>query len=192
MNYQKIHDNIINQAKNRILNGYSERHHIIPRCMSGTNDKNNLVRLTPEEHYVVHQLLVKIYPNEPKLAMATFRLTHKSSKMFHNNKLYGWLKRKHAKAMSKIKTGTTLSKSHRQSISKALSGIPKTPEHVANMRKNHADNHWFRHNQKAKDAISKKNKGRIKPEAECKKLSIARTKWWKEKKEKENAQSIMA
>jgi hypothetical protein len=62
MNYKKIYDNLISKGRNRVLNCYVERHHIIPKCMGGTDDEENLVELTPEEHYVAHQLLVKIYP----------------------------------------------------------------------------------------------------------------------------------
>ena len=41
MNYQKIYDNIVNRGKNRTINTYTESHHIIPRCMGGSNDKDN-------------------------------------------------------------------------------------------------------------------------------------------------------
>ena len=53
MNYKRIHNNIIERAKNRTLKGYKERHHIVPRCMGGTDEPENLVELTPEEHFVV-------------------------------------------------------------------------------------------------------------------------------------------
>ena len=33
MNYQRIHDSIIAKAHNQKLLGYSEKHHIIPKCM---------------------------------------------------------------------------------------------------------------------------------------------------------------
>ena len=46
MNYEKIYNQIILRAKSRELNCYVERHHVIPKCMGGTNDKDNLVKLT--------------------------------------------------------------------------------------------------------------------------------------------------
>lgn len=64
-------------------------HHIIPKCIGGTNDRNNIVALTPEEHYVAHQLLVKIHPTNDKLIFAAHRMGTS------NNKLYGWLRRAH-------------------------------------------------------------------------------------------------
>ena len=51
MDYKKIHDKIIERAKNRKLEGYVEKHHIIPKCMNGTNEPNNLVDLTAREHF---------------------------------------------------------------------------------------------------------------------------------------------
>ena len=92
MNYQKHYDTLINRAKNRLLEGYSERHHIIPRCMGGTNRKDNLVALTAEEHYVAHQLLVKMYPDNDKLIYAAKIMTISGSDNIRNNKLYDWLK----------------------------------------------------------------------------------------------------
>ena len=62
MNYITIYNNLIQRASNRLLDGYKERHHIIPRCLGGNNTKENLVDLTPEEHYIAHLLLIKIYP----------------------------------------------------------------------------------------------------------------------------------
>jgi len=70
MNWRKIHDQIINRAKNRLLEGYSERHHITPKCMGGTNDKENLVHLTAKEHFIIHKILVELYPNERGLVYA--------------------------------------------------------------------------------------------------------------------------
>ena len=89
MNYQKIYERIIGRAKERTLNCYKERHHITPRCLGGQDDVSNLVDLTPEEHYLAHQLLVKIHPNNPKLVYALVKM---SGNRFCNNKLYGWIK----------------------------------------------------------------------------------------------------
>lgn len=74
MNYQKIHDQIIERAKteNRKKGSdvYYERHHIVPRCMNGTDDDENLVLLTAREHFIIHKLLCEIYPNNRKLLFA--------------------------------------------------------------------------------------------------------------------------
>ena len=69
MNYQKIYDSIVGRAKSRglnkkLLNYYTEKHHIIPKCINGTNDVNNLALLTGREHYLCHWLLIKIHNNK--------------------------------------------------------------------------------------------------------------------------------
>jgi hypothetical protein len=72
-----------------------ERHHIVPRCIGGTDERSNLVDLTPEEHYVAHQLLVKMYPDVDSLVYAANKMTVSSKTLKRNNKRYGWLKRKY-------------------------------------------------------------------------------------------------
>jgi hypothetical protein len=41
---------------------YYEVHHIIPKCMGGGNEKENLTTLTAREHFIAHWLLARIYP----------------------------------------------------------------------------------------------------------------------------------
>lgn len=94
MNYKNIYNSLVIRGKSRTLTGYKERHHIVPRCLGGNDDLSNLVDLTPEEHFVAHQLLVKMYPSNAKLIFATKMLTVSSGNVKRNNKMYGWLKRK--------------------------------------------------------------------------------------------------
>jgi hypothetical protein len=53
-----------------VLDGYTERHHIVPRCLGGNDTIDNIVLLTAREHFIVHKLLCRIYPNENKLFFA--------------------------------------------------------------------------------------------------------------------------
>jgi predicted HTH domain antitoxin len=101
MNYQKIYANLVARGKNRVLSSYKERHHIIPKCLGGSNSAENLVDLTPEEHYLAHQLLVKIYNNNHALVKAAAMMICNRP----SNKLYGWLRRKHSLAMSNCQAG---------------------------------------------------------------------------------------
>jgi len=74
MDYQKIYNQIINKAKqeNRQKGNvvYYERHHIVPKCLGGTEDKKNLVLLTAREHFIAHKLLCEIHPGDNKLFFA--------------------------------------------------------------------------------------------------------------------------
>jgi hypothetical protein len=95
MDYQKHYNLLIDRARGRTLSGYGEWHHILPKCMGGSDNKDNLVFLTPEEHFVAHQLLIKVYPTHIGLARAAYMLTvNKPGQNRNNNKLYGWIKRK--------------------------------------------------------------------------------------------------
>lgn len=96
MNYLNIYNLLIEKGLNRdndksLLTYYTETHHIIPRCMGGTDDKTNLVLLTPEEHFTAHLLLFKIY-RLPKLALAIRMMCYSSDRTRLNNKMYGWIK----------------------------------------------------------------------------------------------------
>lgn len=101
MDYKKIYNNLVLRAKNRLTEGYTETHHIVPRCMGGSDDSDNLVRLTPEEHYVAHQLLVKMYQSNHALVRAAQMMIPNRP----SNKLYGWLRRKFAEAQSESQQG---------------------------------------------------------------------------------------
>ena len=102
MNYTKIYNQLIERAQTRELNDYTEKHHIVPRCLGGSDEAANLVALTPEEHYVAHQLLVKMHPGNRALLHAAVMMQRGRQ----NNKLYGWLRRKFSAQRSKDTTGS--------------------------------------------------------------------------------------
>jgi len=101
MDYKKHYDLLIERARTRQLTGYVERHHVVPRCIGGTDETSNLVELTPEEHYVAHQLLIKIYPDVDGLVYAANKMTVSSKTVKRNNKRYGWLKRRYQRICKK-------------------------------------------------------------------------------------------
>ena len=101
MNYNIHYQNLINRSKNRNIDGYKERHHIIPKCMGGTDSEDNLVDLTPEEHYVAHQLLIKIYPKNKKLINAAVMMIANRP----SNKIYGWIRRKFRNRQCELQSG---------------------------------------------------------------------------------------
>lgn len=119
MNYTLHYNFLVERAKKRNCNNidYIEKHHILPRCMGGTDEKSNLVKLTAREHFVAHQLLVKIYPNVPGLVYALVKMS--AGKGYHkgriNNRLYEWIKRKNNKLKSESKRGKPWTENRRKS-----------------------------------------------------------------------------
>lgn len=73
MNYQKIYDNIINKRTKEKPEGYVEVHHILPKCLGGSDDTENLVALTAREHFIAHWLLSKIHKSS-SLSYAFLRM----------------------------------------------------------------------------------------------------------------------
>lgn len=66
MNYAAIYQAFIEdrRAKEPALKAarkYVERHHIVPRSQGGTDEAENLVSVTPEDHYFAHLLLAHIH-----------------------------------------------------------------------------------------------------------------------------------
>jgi hypothetical protein len=80
MNYQKIYNSLIQNRINNEPEGYSEKHHIVPRCLGGSDDDDNLVRLTAKEHYMAHRLLCKIYDDNYKLKLALTMMNTSTTK----------------------------------------------------------------------------------------------------------------
>ena len=78
---------------------YTEKHHILPKCMGGKNDKSNLVRMPAREHIMAHILLFFSFPFIVGLAYAFTCMTSCS----RNNKRTKETKRFSTKLLAKIK-----------------------------------------------------------------------------------------
>lgn len=146
--YKSHYEKLINRAKTRVIEGYVEKHHIVPKCLGGSNDKSNLVKISAEEHYVAHQLLVKMFPENKKLIYAANMMCvgKDSDCKRPHNKQYKWLKLKvselhksyrasdetKAKIGAKSK-GRIFSKEAKLKISEAGKGRKVKPEHRAKL-----------------------------------------------------------
>lgn len=71
LTYKGFINNII-QTRGRFAcgNEYHERHHILPKCMGGNNEKSNLIDLYAREHFIAHKLLALENPDNDKLVHA--------------------------------------------------------------------------------------------------------------------------
>jgi len=97
MDYKSIYFNLIEsrRAKN-IKNG--EKHHIKPLCLGGTNDENNIVKLTYKEHFIAHKLLFLFTEGKDKMKMGY--ALHRMSFVNNKNQKY---RIKNGKDFNKIK-----------------------------------------------------------------------------------------
>lgn len=125
MNYRYHYDKLSGRAKTRTLSCYSERHHVVPRCMGGADNPGNVVRLTAREHYVAHQLLAKIYPEVKGLVWAAIRQARNAP----SSRAYGWLKERQAQIVGDARRGKPISQEHREKLCKSRCGTRNSAEH---------------------------------------------------------------
>ncbi len=90
--YKKWYDDLIQNAKARVLIDQFESHHVVPRSLGGSDSPENLVNLTLREHYIAHLLLSKIYKGNDAIkmaqALAMMSGKHLKNKSRFNSKKY--------------------------------------------------------------------------------------------------------
>ena len=140
MDYARIYSQLMHRGKLRVcVDGYSERHHILPRCMGGSNDSSNLVALTAREHFLAHMLLGKIHggvlwhavtimSDDGRINSRLFDIARKglSTRMLGNTNTLGRkapdFERQHMSAIRKGKPGRKQSEATKQKIREANLG----------------------------------------------------------------------
>jgi hypothetical protein len=124
--YTKLYYQIITPTLNRELNTYKELHHIIPRSLGGTDEKDNLTYLTAREHFICHWLLVKMTEGQARskmiYALQGMRAQNNSQQRYETkitSRVYEHYRIEHARIHSETMKG-------RPAWNK---GIPQTEEH---------------------------------------------------------------
>lgn len=136
------------RAAKKIL-GYTEKHHIIPKSLGGSDDPSNLVWLTAAEHLQLHLLLINMIEEKDlirKMYSAVIRMCNPQSKtqqrIFNSN--YDDLRKECAKMHSdymKIKHSGSknpfFNKKHSEESKKLISlggkGLKRTNETRKNL-----------------------------------------------------------
>lgn len=111
------------KAKNRIIDCYTEKHHIFPRSIFGEN--KTIVKLTAREHFIAHLLLWKHYKkrygNKHKnticMALAINGMIYgQNCDRKINSHLFQLLRKEAAKAISIKNKGIQKTETHRENI----------------------------------------------------------------------------
>ncbi len=166
MDYGQIYSDLIERGLTRTLGDgvYVEKHHVWPKCMGGPDEASNLVKLTPEEHFLAHQLLVKMFPDNKKLVFACTAMSMDKNGRRINNKIYGWIKKriKHSeetkRKMSQSKRN--MSEETRRNMSQAAKGKIRGP-HSEEARRNMSQAATGRkHSEETLQKLSKAKKGK--------------------------------
>ena len=107
MKYKIIYDKIIQNRQANPVDGYTENHHIKPRCLGG----KETVALTAREHFICHYLLAKMYDNGTN---EWYKLNHAFMMMkcvsleqprYFNSKMYEELRVNFSEVMSRTQLG---------------------------------------------------------------------------------------
>ena len=104
--YTKWYFELMDKAKDmpKIKGEYYEKHHILPKSLGGSNDKENLVFLSAREHFLSHLMLVRMaHFTYAKMKMQKaahfFIANHRHNNLKINCNTYGLLKKQHSEAM---------------------------------------------------------------------------------------------
>jgi hypothetical protein len=143
--YTKWYNQITDRARGRIIDDYTESHHIIPESLDGPDTAENLVDLTAREHFICHWLLVKMTTGEDHWKMVNALRMMKAEKLgqkrYHTKitaRVYESLKSEYAKLQSERirgKNNPMWGKTHteeaRRAISEKNTGKKLTEEQIA-------------------------------------------------------------
>ena len=181
MDYKRIYNEIVQNAKNENRSKkdrYYENHHIIPKSLGGIDEPENLVLLTPREHFICHCLLPKFTngKDKSKMIFALNGMKRKSkgqdryinARLFENNKL------KCKEELSKRMIGKVSGKNN------PMYG-KSTSKYVKEFWDN-ADEEWKEKRNKAVSLGTKKAMDNISPEKKkemLRKQSISQKQWGK-------------
>jgi len=167
------YNKFINYCRNTNKDGYTEKHHIIPKSMGGLDISDNIIILTGREHFIAHVLLWKSYRNkQTNCALWSMRMNSSGKRIFKiNSKTYSLLKEEHSAIQScKMKLDNPMfHKSTKNKISQSRTGS-KTSEQtklkMSNIRKG------IKKSEETKRKMSESSKGKPKSEQHKKSMSI--------------------
>ena len=155
--YSQVYYSIVERAKSREKNGYTETHHILPRSMGGSDEDSNLVNLTAREHFICHLLLPKMTEGENYYKMI-YAYVMMSGRKIYGSRKYEFYRKECARINSELRSGK----------GNGMWGVDRSGEKNTFYGKQHSD--------ETKRKISKNRKG--------KNLGKCNNKWLPDAREK--------
>ena len=185
MTYDEFIQNILDtRGRFGIPDGeYKERHHIVPKCLGGTNNRDNLVDLYAREHYEAHRLLAEENPDNRGLQVAWFNMSMVSNER-HQRCIIGAEEFERARmACSKAMSGEgnpmfgvhlTGEKASRYGKLFSEESKKKISEHHADVSGSNNPMYGKSHTEETREKISKKNKGKKRTKEQRLSMSLAK------------------
>lgn len=143
MDYQKHYEQLIAKHGSQDKpEGYSERHHILPDSMGGSDDASNLAYLSAKAHFVAHHLLWRWHRNrsmayafsmmcniDPSKGKGRYKpsaTVYAEAKRAASETRKGWNPSPETRQRMSEGHPDTLSESHSKAISVALTGLKRS------------------------------------------------------------------
>ena len=137
--YEDFINNILEtRGRNGCGDEYHETHHIVPKCMDGSNDKENLIDLFAREHFEAHRLLALENPDVQGLVYAWWAMSVQTNEY--------------------TKERYRITEEEYEEVRKAYSKIASI-----NMRGNNHPMYGKCHTDESREKMSKSHKGKISP-----------------------------
>jgi len=143
--YTKWYYELIDKSRYQSIDGYKERHHIIPRSLGGSDKRDNIVALTARQHFIAHLLLSKMCDNpehKKSMSYALWNMVNRDSGRRTTSYQYDRLRKNHAEFLSESLKGEANpmygkhhSLDHRQKISATSKGHKKPESHKQKLSK---------------------------------------------------------
>lgn len=111
--YEKWYAALTKRGQIRIIDDYTENHHILPESLGGQDTPDNITILTAREHFICHWLLTKIYATGDEHwkmlnAIRIMRAENKNQKRYNTkitSRVYAKLKEEYSNLQSKRVSG---------------------------------------------------------------------------------------
>lgn len=154
---------LIENMSTRKFEGYTEKHHILPRSMFPNliKDDRNIIIVPARVHFILHYLLWKAYRDRKTWNAFKFMISKNSvQERYFNSRLYASLKEANIK----------MPEDHKKKISNSLKGIKRSDETRTKMKisnKQNCKNRWQNfsgHSLETKIKMSQWQKGKAKPQ----------------------------
>lgn len=161
--YKKTYNNLIEKCKQMESDGeltgiYTETHHILPKCIGGTDESTNLVKLPARYHIIAHLLLIKIYPEQIGLVYAAHMMLcasnnglRKSAQDKISTRTYASVREEYSRILKNRKA----SEETRRKMSASRTGTKRTEvqkEHMSRVKSGKNHNFYGKHH---KDSTKK-------------------------------------
>jgi len=135
--YTRIYYQIIERAQTD-PRSISERHHIIPKSLGGTNDHANLVCVSPREHFILHKCLIRmVYDlvHISKMRYALWRMMNKQARTHQRtHRITGREYELHRKMQSQMMVSNN--PMHRCDVVAKRTGVKRPDQSAVALRRN--------------------------------------------------------